>query len=79
MPIGRIEKIKSGVVVQKAEPHSKDGHFWCHTYGSNIDPIRLSSLDEVAEYLRDNPKSGVRMNPGWSKISEDIFIDGAAR
>ena len=42
-------------------------------------PETFSTLDEVAAYLRKNPKAGVRMNPGWTKISKHIFIDGIAR
>lgn len=78
MPVIRIEKIVSGRVVQKAE-RNEDGLYVCHAFGSNIDPLMFSSLDEVADYLRTNPRSGVRMNPGWSKISRFVFIDGLPR
>lgn len=78
MTIGRVEKIVAGVVVQRAE-RNEDGVYVCHASGTNVDPVVLSSLDEVADYLRNNPRSGVRMNPGWSKISRRVFIDGLPR
>ncbi|MFN7633728.1 MAG: hypothetical protein ACK5PI_03265 [Acetobacteraceae bacterium] len=78
MPVERIEKIVDGKVVQRAE-RASDGCFVCLGAGTNEGPIKLHSLDEVAEFLRRNPRSGVRMNPGWSKISEHIFIDVVPR
>jgi len=78
MPVTRIEKIVSGVVIQCAEPN-KDGLYECHEFGSNVSPVKFASLNQVADYLRSNPGSGVRMNPGWSKISKNIYIDGVLR
>jgi hypothetical protein len=53
-----------------------DGFFACHEFGSNVAPTRLASLDDVADFLRSQPRSGVRMNPGWDKITKNIHIDG---
>ena len=74
MPIGRIERIVAGTVKGTAEP--SNGKYHCHYFGSNIDPETFSTLDEVADFLRRNKKAGVRMNPGFGKISENIFVDG---
>ena len=79
MPVERIEKIVAGSVVQRAERRNKDGVYLCHAFGTNIAGVKWSSLDEVADYLRSNPRSGVRMNPGWAKVSCHVFIDGVLR
>ena len=78
MSVERIEKILRGIVVQRAE-RNKEGFYVCHAFGTNVAAKNFSSLDEVADYLRGNPGSGVRMDPGWSKISEDVFIDSVPR
>ena len=78
MPVGRIERVMFGSVMQRAE-RNDNGFYVCHAFGSNINPILKASLDEVADYLRKNPQAGVRMNPGWSKIVRNVFIDGVAR
>ena len=78
MPVARIEKIVGGTIVQRAEPN-RDGLYECYPFGSNVSSIKFHSLDDVAAYLRSHPRSGVRMNPNWSKISKDIFIDGVPR
>lgn len=79
MPVSRIEKIDSmGIVKQRAEADA-DGCYHCLPFGNNVDTVRFTTLDEVADYLRMYPKSGVRMNPGWAKISTNIFIDGVRR
>jgi len=79
MAVARIEKVDpSGVVVQRAEL-GPDGNYHCLPSGNNVDTVYFKTLDEVADYLRTNAKAGVRMNPGWSKISRRIFIDGIAR
>ncbi|GAP23403.1 hypothetical protein GLF_0285 [Gluconobacter frateurii NBRC 101659] len=78
MSVSRIERIVGGVVKQTATTN-KEGKYQCHPFGSNISKIYFSSLDDVAKYLKSNPDSGVRMNPGWSKISKNIFIDGIKR
>lgn len=75
MPIARIERIVGGVVRGTTEPGA-DGQFACHAFGSNIDPIRCANLDDVAAFLRANPGGGIRMNPGWVKITKNIYIDG---
>ncbi len=76
MSVSRIEKIEAGVVVQRAEPAARTGKFVCHPDGQNKQRVEFVSLDDVAGYLRANPGAGVRMNPGWSKVSEKIYVDG---
>jgi hypothetical protein len=79
MPVSRIEKCDaSGKTVQRVERH-RDGRYHCYHFGDNANPIHFATLDDVAEFLRKNSKAGVRMNPGWSKISKRIYIDGAPR
>jgi hypothetical protein len=78
LSVTRIEKILRGIVVQRAE-RNEEGFYVCHAFGTNVAAENFSSLDDVADYLRRDPGSGVRMNPGWSKISKDVFIDGVAR
>lgn len=79
MPVTRIEKVDtSGSSKQRAEPDA-DGQYHCFHFGKNVDPVYFRTLDDVAEFLRRNPKAGVRMNPGWSKISRRIYIDGVPR
>ncbi len=74
MAVLRIEKIDlTGVVIQQAEPDT-DGCYHCLPFGNNVDVVHFTTLDEVADYLRAHPKSGVRMNPGWSKVSKLIYI-----
>lgn len=75
MAVGRIERIVGGIVVSRVERGSR-GSFECHQFGSNVAAIPLPSLGDVADYLHANPRSGVRMNPGWVKISRNIHIDG---
>lgn len=58
--VARTEKIVAGAISQRTERHA-DGFYYCHAFGSNVGPVMFSSLDEVAEYLRSNPRSGVRM------------------
>jgi len=78
MPVERIERIVGGKVMQRAERNAR-GVYVCNAAGTNEGPIEFASLDDVADYLRRNPRSGVRMNPGWSKISKHVFIDGLPR
>lgn len=75
LPVARIERIMSGIIVAAAMP-AADGRYACHKFGSNVDPVRLGSLDEVADFLRANPKSSVRMKPSWTRISRNLYIDG---
>jgi hypothetical protein len=75
LPVARIERIIRGSAVASAAPAS-DGLYTCHKFGSNVDPVRLNSLDEVADFLKANPKASVRMNPSWTRISRNLFVDG---
>ena len=79
MPVSNIEQVRGGKVIHSAEPSKKTGRYACHYFGSNVDPVELATLDEVAEFLCKYPRSGVRMNPGWSKITDCVFIDGIPR
>lgn len=74
MPVSRIERIVGGVVTGRVERGS-DGLFACHVFGSNVDATPLASLDDVADFLRAHPRSGVRMNPQWKRITRNIYID----
>jgi hypothetical protein len=78
MPVSRIEYIKGGRVIKRAERY-KNGKYRCHPDGQNKEEFWFSTLDEVAEFLRAHPGSGVRMKPGYGKISKHIYIDGIAR
>lgn len=75
MPVARIERIIAGVVTGRVERGS-GGFFACHDFGSNVDATSLASLDDVADFLRTHPRSGVRMNPQWKRITRNIHIDG---
>lgn len=79
MPVRVIERIEAGVATARVERGKKSGKFECHHFGSNVAALLFDRLDDVAEFLRANPRSGVRMNPGWSKIVEHVFIDGSPR
>lgn len=74
MAVTEIERIVGGRVVASVERGS-DGNYACHHFGSNVNPVLYSSLDDVADFLRTYPRSGVRMNPGWKKIARNIYID----
>lgn len=79
VPVGRIERIVDHVVLQKAERAKRGEHagkYVCDPPGTNDRGIPFETLDEVAAYLRAHPRAGVRMYPGRSKISENIYIDG---
>ena len=76
--VSRIERIRGGVAQNRAEPDA-DGFYHCMPKGKNVDPVTLRTLDEVADWLRANPTGGVRMNPGWTKLSRNLFIDGVPR
>jgi hypothetical protein len=86
MTVLRIEQIKAGVVAREADP-ATDGKYRCFFRGSNMDPVLLSTLDEVADFLRMHPRyflrmhprSGVRMTPHGGVVRDNIFIDGAPR
>ena len=68
MPVARIERIIAGVVRGRVERGS-GGFFACHAFGSNVDATPLASLDDVADFLRTHPRSGVRMNPQWRRMT----------
>ncbi|WLE00879.1 hypothetical protein PX860_27500 (plasmid) [Agrobacterium leguminum] len=76
MPVGRIERIEHGAVIGRVERGGKHGQFACHDFGSNVAPRLFANLDDVADFLRTHPRSGVRMNPDWKKIACNIYIDG---
>lgn len=75
MSVTRIERIVGGSVIGRVECGS-DSNYAGHHFGSNVDSVPFSSLDDVADFLRSHPRSGVRMNPDWKKISRNIYIDG---
>ena len=78
MPMPRIERIVGGVV--KGVPRKyANGLYRCHAAGQNMADEWFATLEEVADFLRKNPLGGVRMTPGYGKISENIFIDGSPR
>jgi hypothetical protein len=80
--VTRIEKIVGGLVVQRAAVAKRGMHkgkYVCHPQGSNMAKIAFVTLDDVADFLRTNPGSGVRMDPGSSKVVEFIHIDGHPR
>jgi hypothetical protein len=79
MAVTKIEKIVRGRIVARAARGKTTGKYHCHAFGSNVNAVMFSDLDGVATFLRSNPGSGVRMNPGFSKIVDDIFIDGVPR
>jgi hypothetical protein len=79
MPVSRIERIISGTVVGCAVVGPTSGKYHCHRSGSNMSPLPFDTLDDVADFLRANPGSGVRMAPSFSKIVNNIYIDGFRR
>ena len=78
MPVSRIERIIRGTSIGAVE-RSTNGFYVCLSEGSNMETQEFLTLDEVADFLRNNPRAGVRMNPEWSKIVKNIFIDGLPR
>jgi len=77
--VTRVQKIEGGVVVQTAEPHASDGHYYCHQQGQTMFPSKFANLDDAANFLIKNKRSRIRMNPGWSLIVDHIQIDGRSR
>lgn len=73
-----IERIKSGVVCGTPKLYP-GGKYHCFIRGKNVDPIGFSTLEEVAEFLRANPRGGVCMDPGDGKIVDNIYIDKVPR
>ncbi|CUX05172.1 hypothetical protein AGR1C_pAt20163 [Agrobacterium fabacearum TT111] len=72
----QISRLKTDfAVIGRVEPGA-DGDYTCHHFGSNVDPLSFSTLDDVADFLRAHPRSGVRMYPSRKKISRNIHIDG---
>lgn len=76
--VDRIEKIEGGRVTKSAiKYHRGGGRFYeCFEPGQTRDPIWLSTLDEVADFLREIPNRRVRMEPGSAMTSRCIHIDG---
>lgn len=74
----RIERVIRGVVRGTPKLHA-NGKYKCLVFGKNVEPVEVSTLEEVAEFLRANPRGGVRMEPGDGKVSKNIFIDGKPR
>jgi hypothetical protein len=80
--VTRIEKIVGSLVVQRAAVAKREMHkgkYVSYPQGSNMDKIPFLTLDDVADFLRTNPGSWVRMDPGSSKVVEFIYIDGHPR
>lgn len=78
MTVKIISRVVDGRTAMTAEKSRKTGMYHCHHPGENTNSVMFASLDEVAEFLAANPKSGVRMNPGWSNISKNIYVDGSS-
>jgi hypothetical protein len=78
--VDRIQRIVGQEVIQQAET-DKDGRYHCFPEGQTKSKFAqyFSTLDEVAEYLLENERSQVRMNPNWSRIIDNIHIDGVPR
>lgn len=76
----RIEKIEDGKVVQRAERGS-DGFYHCYPEGQTMAKYmkRYSNLEEAADFLVKNRRGRIRMNPDWSLIVDNIYIDGNPR
>lgn len=82
MAVLTIDRRVGGSIVASASVASRGvlkGKYVCHAFGDNAHGIPFDTLDEVADFLRANPRTSVRMRPGWSRYSEDIYIDGIAR
>ena len=60
MPVNRIERRQKGVPTGTVEPNGA-GWYVCHAFGSTVGPQEFSALDDVAAYLRANPRAGVRI------------------
>nr|WP_321510681.1 hypothetical protein [uncultured Celeribacter sp.] len=76
--VDRIEKIENGIVTKTAVRYRRNGgeFFECFEPGETRNPIWLSTLDEVATFLRAVPDRRVRMQPGSAMTSRHIHIDG---
>ncbi len=76
--VDRIEKIENGVVTKTTVRYRRNGgsFFECFEPGETRNPIWLSTLDEVAAFLRTVPDRRVRMDPGSAMTSRHIYIDG---
>ena len=77
--VTRIEQIKGGSVTKTAEPHPKDGLYYCHLQGQTMFPTTFANLDDAADFLIKNKRSRIRMNPNWSLMVDHIHIDGVPR
>ena len=78
MPPLKIEHIVLGKVLGTPKVHG-DGAYRCFFEGTNMSPEKPVTLEEVARFLRANPRGGVRMSPSDSRIVEDIYINGILR
>lgn len=74
----KIERIVGGRVIGEAKLH-KNGQYRCHPFGQNVEDKWFSRLEDVADFLRAHPGSGVRMTPNGSKVVKNIYIDGVPR
>ena len=74
----RVEQIIAGTVVRKALL-SRDGCYRCFPEGRKTHVVKLSTLDEVAAFLRADPRGGIRMTPTNGIIRKHIHIDGVPR
>ena len=75
--VNRIEKIEDCVVTKMADRFRRNGgeFFECFEPGEAKNLIWLSTLDEVATFLRAVPDRRVRMQPGSAMTSRHIHID----
>lgn len=76
--VDRIEKIENSTVTKTAVRYCRNGgeFFECFEPGETRNPIWLSTLDEVATFLRAVPDRRVRTQPGSAMTSRHIHIDG---
>jgi hypothetical protein len=68
----RIEWIVGGVVHGVPKP-CKDGRYRCFYEGTNMNPEMPSTLEDVAKFLRANPRGGVRMTPDNSNRRKHLY------
>lgn len=77
MPVRSIQYIKPGTSPRNAIA-DKSGLYRCHPFGSNVDPVYFTTLDDAASYLRTHRRAGIRVEPD-SKVVKHIYIDGIPR
>jgi hypothetical protein len=71
----RIKNLDRLTLAKRQLERGSYGLFACHTVGSNVTPTHLGSLDDFADFGRGHAV-GVRMNPGWNRISKNTYIGG---